>query len=80
MILPRLRKIIAYQTGISEDKITESTRYVEDLSCDSLDEVELRMDIEEEFEIDVFDSEVQGLKTVGETVALIERKMSNEGN
>lgn len=72
-MLERLIDILKHQTGHTE--IDENTRFIEDLNLDSLDMVEIVMEVEEEFDIDVYDGEVDNLKTVGEAIAFIEKKL-----
>ena len=60
----RLRKIIADQLGVDEDKVTADAHFIEDLNADSLDLVELIMAIEEEFGIEISDEDANQLATV----------------
>ena len=57
---------------LEEDTITNDTTITEDLGADSLDVVDLLMSIEDEFEIEVPDTEIENIKTVGELVKYIE--------
>jgi acyl carrier protein len=57
---------------VPKEKITDDTRYTEDLHADSLDQAELVMEFEDEFEIDIPDEAEGKIKTVGETVKYIE--------
>lgn len=66
----KVASIIAENRGIEADSITPETTF-EELSFDSLDTVELVMSFEEEFDISV-EAPEEGMKTVGEAVALIE--------
>ena len=72
MVFEKTRKLIAAQFDIEEDKITADTAFVEDLSADSLDIVELIMAIEQEFEISIDDEKIENVKTVGDVVNQIE--------
>ncbi len=69
----KVRKLIAEQLNISEDKVTPETKIVEDLGADSLDMVEMLMTLEEEFGIEVPDEEAANLKQVSDLVAFIEK-------
>lgn len=69
----KVRKLIAEQLNISEDKVTPETRIVEDLGADSLDMVEMLMTLEEEFGIEVPDEEAANLKQVSDLVEFIEK-------
>ena len=73
MTLDKVKSLIASQLGISEDKITEDSRLIEDLGADSLDTVEMLMTLEEEFGIAIPDEEAMTLTTVKSIVDLIEK-------
>lgn len=75
MTLDKVKKLLAEQLNISADKITESSKVIEDLGADSLDVVEMLMTLEDEFNVTVSDEESVGLKTVGDIVKLIESKL-----
>ena len=72
MVLEKVKAILAEQFDVEEDKITADTDLQEDLGADSLDVVDLLMSIEDEFEVEVPDEEIENLKTVGALVAYIE--------
>ena len=72
MILEKVKAILAEQFDVDEDKIAEDTDLQEDLGADSLDVVDLLMSIEDEFEVEVPDDEIENLKTVGAIVNYIE--------
>lgn len=61
----RLRKIIADQLGVEEERVTPDAHFIEDLNADSLDLVELIMALEEEFGVEISDEEANNLTTVG---------------
>ena len=61
-------------SGCQDFKIVETTDIFDDLAADSLDMVELMMIIEEVFGIDIKDSEVDGIRTVKDLIALVEKK------
>lgn len=71
MILEKVKKILSEQFAVEEDSITANTNIAEDLGADSLDVVDILMSIEDEFEIEIPDEEIEGLKTVGELVNYI---------
>ena len=73
MTLDKVKSLIASQLGISEDKITEDSRLIEDLGADSLDTVEMLMTLEEEFGIAIPDEEAMTLTTVKSIVDLIDK-------
>ncbi len=72
MVLEKVKAILAEQFDVEEDKITETTDLQDDLGADSLDVVDLLMSIEDEFEIEVPDDEIENIKTVGALVNYIE--------
>ena len=72
MVLEKVKAILAEQFGVEEDTITADTDLQEDLGADSLDVVDLLMSIEDEFEVEVPDEEIENIKTVGALVSYIE--------
>ncbi len=72
MVLEKVKSILAEQFDVEEDKITADTDLQEDLGADSLDVVDLLMSIEDEFEVEVPDEEIENIKTVGSLVSYIE--------
>ncbi|MBQ1349087.1 MAG: acyl carrier protein [Ruminococcus sp.] len=72
MVLEKVKAILAEQFDVEEDKITVDTDLQEDLGADSLDVVDLLMSIEDEFEVEVPDEEIENIKTVGALVNYIE--------
>ena len=69
----KVKAIIANELNIDESKITLESSLSEDLGADSLDAVELIMALEDEFGVEVNDDDAQGIKTVGDIVALVEK-------
>lgn len=74
-ILDRVKKVTCEELGVSESEVTETASFVDDLGADSLDLVELVMAFEEEFGVDVPDDDAASLKTVGDAVSYIEKKL-----
>ena len=72
----RIKKIIVDLLGVDEGQVTMEARFREDLEADSLDLVELIMAIEEEFDGQISDEEVQKITTVGQAVAYVDEHMS----
>ena len=72
-MLEKLIDIIAKQLSIDAAEITPATNIMEDLKADSLDIVELLMEVEENFGVAVPDEDVPGLKTVQDIVDYIEK-------
>ena len=68
MVLEKLSALIAEQFGVDASEITEETSFVGDLGADSLDLVELIMDLEQEYHIEIPDEVLPTLKTVQDVV------------
>ncbi len=64
--------IVAEQLGANKEQITRDTNFVNDLGADSLDTVELVMELEEEFDINIPDDAAEKIQTVGEAIDHIE--------
>ena len=71
MVFEKLRDIIVEQLGISRDEITMESSIENDLGADSLDLVEIVMAIEEEFDFEVSEEDVNGIDTIGKAVEYI---------
>ena len=72
MVLEKVKVILADQFDVAEDTISLDTDIQEDLGADSLDVVDLLMSIEDEFEVEIPDEEIDNIRTVGELVSFIE--------
>jgi len=68
----RVIDIVAEQLGVDREKVTPDTSFVNDLGADSLDTVELVMELEEEFDITIPDEAAEKIQTVGQAVEHIE--------
>ncbi|MBO4489941.1 MAG: acyl carrier protein [Lentisphaeria bacterium] len=73
-IAEKVKGIVVKQLAVAEDQVTDDARFIEDLNADSLDQVELIMALEEEFNSDIPDEEAETLKTVGDAIKYIEKK------
>ena len=71
MIFEKVKKIIVEQLGVEEDDVTMESYFIDDLGADSLDIVELIMALEEEFDLEIPDSEAEKIATVGDAVEYI---------
>ncbi|MBX3423521.1 MAG: acyl carrier protein [Pirellulaceae bacterium] len=69
----RVIDIVADQLGVEKDKITRETHFVNDLGADSLDTVELVMELEEEFNISIPEESAEKIQRVGEAIDFIEK-------
>ncbi len=72
MVFEKIKMILADQLDVEEDDITTETDIQDDLGADSLDVVDMVMSIEDEFEIEVPDEDIENLRTVGALVSYIE--------
>jgi acyl carrier protein len=71
-VMERVKDIVADNLGVDREKITADTSFVNDLGADSLDTVELVMELEEEFDINIPDDAAEKIQTVGQAVQYIE--------
>jgi acyl carrier protein len=71
MVFEKVKKIIVEQLGVEEDEINMESSFIDDLGADSLDIVELIMALEEEFDIEIPDSEAEKIASVGDAVDYI---------
>jgi acyl carrier protein len=72
----RVIDIVAEQLGVDKEKVTPETSFVNDLGADSLDTVELVMELEEEFDITIPDDAAEKIQTVGQAVQYIENSQA----
>ena len=70
--IDKVKEVIIDKLGVEEDKIKLEASFVDDLGADSLDTVELIMELEEEFGIEIPDEDAEGLTTVGSVVDYLE--------
>lgn len=75
MVFDKIKDIIVEQLDVEEDAVTMEASITEDLGADSLDVVDLVMSIEESFDVEIPDEEVENIKTVGDIVKYIENKI-----
>jgi acyl carrier protein len=74
--LSTIRDVAAEVLSVEPDQVTETARFKEDLDADSLDLVELVMGLEERFDIEVPEEDLEGVTTVGQAVDLVMSKVS----
>ncbi len=74
MVFEKVRDIIANQLGIDPEKIQPETKLVDDLKTDSLDIVELIMDLEQEFDMEIPDEDLPKIQSVDDIIRYIEAK------
>ena len=68
----RVIEIVCEQMGATKEKVTEQTSFINDLGADSLDTVELVMEFEDEFDLNIPDEDAEKIQTVGDAIAYIE--------
>lgn len=71
-IFQKLKTIVVDQLGVNEENVTMEATFVDDLAADSLDIVELVMTIEEEFDLEIPDSDAEKIVTIGDVIKYIE--------
>ena len=71
----RVRDLVVEQLGVSEDQVNPQASFIDDLGADSLDTVELVMELEEEFDINIPDESAEKIQTIGEAVKHIEESI-----
>jgi acyl carrier protein len=71
-IATRVKSIITDKLGVEESQVTPEASFTNDLGADSLDTVELIMELEKEFDLSIPDEEAEKIVTVGDAIAFIE--------
>ncbi|HVE78504.1 MAG TPA: acyl carrier protein [Gemmatimonadaceae bacterium] len=71
----KVRDIIEKELGVEREKLTDEASFIEDLGADSLDIVELVMEFEKEFNIDIPDEDAEKLRTVGDAINYLDQKV-----
>ena len=74
MVFEKVREILVDQLDVEEEAVTMEASITDDLGADSLDVVDLVMSLEEEFDCEIPDEEIENIKTVGDIVHFIESK------
>lgn len=69
-------QIVSEQMSVDKAEITRQTSFVNDLNADSLDTVELVMELEDEFDMTIPDEQAEKLRTVGEAIEFIKKQLA----
>ena len=71
-------QIVSEQMSVDKNEVSRDTSFVNDLNADSLDTVELVMELEDEFDMTIPDEEAEKLKTVGEAIGYIQKHLETK--
>lgn len=74
MVFDKVKELISEQLDVKADDITEASNIQDDLGADSLDVVDLVMALEDDFDVEIPEDQVENIKTVGDIVKFIEDK------
>ena len=71
-VADKVFEIVAERMGVKREDISEQTAFIADLGADSLDQVELMMEFEEKFDLNIPDEEAEKIETIGDAIRYIE--------
>lgn len=72
MVFEKVKEILIQQLDVEEEKVTMESSITDDLGADSLDVVDMLMSLEDEFDVEIPDEEIENIKIVGDLVKYIE--------
>ena len=75
-VLERVSKVVVDRLGVDESEVKLEASFRDDLGADSLDVVELVMELEDEFDMEISDEDAEKIATVGDAISYIESKVS----
>ncbi|HWL12968.1 MAG TPA: acyl carrier protein [Ureibacillus sp.] len=75
-VLERVTKVVVDRLGVDESEVKPEASFREDLGADSLDVVELVMELEDEFDMEISDEDAEKIATVGDAISYIEAKVN----
>ena len=76
----RIKTIISEQLMVDPEEVTDEASFVEDLGADSLDTVELIMEFEDEFGVEISDEDAEKISSVGEAIVYLEKLVEKKGS
>jgi len=76
----RIKTIISEQLMVDLEEVTDEASFVDDLGADSLDTVELIMEFEDEFGIEISDEDAEKISSVGEAIGYLEKLVERKGS
>lgn len=74
----KVKSIVVEKLQVEESAVVENASFVDDLGADSLDTVELVMDFEEKFGVEIPDEDAEKIRTVGDAIKYLEEKLKNK--
>ena len=74
-VTTKVKAIIVDKLGVDENEVTNNASFTNDLGADSLDTVELIMELEKEFDIQIPDDEAESIATVGDAITFVEGEL-----
>ncbi len=74
-VADKVKEIIVKQLGVNPDEVTEDASFIDDLGADSLDTVELVMELEKEFNMEIPDDDANNIRSVGDAIKYIDEKV-----
>jgi len=77
-ISDKIKAIICDQLMVDPEEVNDESSFVEDLGADSLDTVELIMEFEDEFGIEISDEQAEQISTVGEAISYLEKLLADK--
>ena len=75
MVFEKVREILCDQLDVDPEEVTLDTNIIDDLGADSLDLVDFVMSLESEFDKEISDEDLEGIKTIGDIVSYIENSL-----
>ncbi|MCH7320903.1 MULTISPECIES: acyl carrier protein [Solibacillus] len=75
-VIERVTKVVVDRLGVDESEVKLEASFRDDLGADSLDVVELVMELEDEFDMEISDEDAEKIATVGDAISYIESKVS----